>query len=165
MNLAAAADGYPAPHSGRIEGTRHWFALRVYYEDTDLSGIVYHANYLKYCERARSDILRLLRIDQRAAVEAGEGAYAVADAAIRWRRPAKLDDALLIETTASEVRAASVKLHQRVLRPAADQAEGRAEILAELDIRVGFVGPDGKPRRQPDGWRAAFETFVRKAPE
>lgn len=154
----------PVPHSGTLDGNRHLFALRVYYEDTDLSGIVYHANYLKYCERARSDILRLLGIDQRAAVEAGLGAYAVAGATIRWRLPARLDDDLLIESTASELRGASVKLHQRVLRPAKDQAEVAPELIAELDIRVGFVGLDGKPRRQPAAWRTAFETFVGKTP-
>ena len=61
------------PPGGRLDGTAHYFPVRVYYEDTDLSGIVYHANYLKWFERARSDLLRLLGIDQRAAQEAGEG--------------------------------------------------------------------------------------------
>ena len=63
----------PQPASGLFQGPLHLFPLRVYYEDTDLTGIVYHANYLRWCERARSDLLRLLGIDQRAAVEAGEG--------------------------------------------------------------------------------------------
>ena len=57
---------HPEPASGAFSGTRHLFAVRVYYEDTDLSGIVYHANYLKWFERARSDMLRLLGVDQRA---------------------------------------------------------------------------------------------------
>ena len=105
----------PLPASGRIVGPRHYYALRVFYEDTDLSGIVYHANYLKYCERARSDLLILLEIDQRAAQEAGEGAYAVADAEIAWKRPAKLGDGLLVETRATSLRAASVRMYHRVL--------------------------------------------------
>lgn len=144
------------PPSGAISGSRHFFPIRVFYEDTDLSGIVYHANYLRYCERARSDLLRLLGVDQRAAIEAGKGAYAVAEAQIAWRRPAKLDDALVIESWTSELRAASVRMVQHVLR--AD------ELLAEVAIRVGFVGPDGRPRRQPDAWRQAFADFAMKDP-
>jgi len=141
----------PTPPGGCFDGARHLYALRVYYEDTDLSGIVYHANYLRWFERARSDLLRLLGIDQRAAIEAGEGAYAVSDLAIRYARPARLDDDVLIETTAEEVRAASCRLLQRATRD--------GELLAEANVRVGFVAPGGRPRRQPDGWRAAFDKF------
>tara|TARA_A100001391_G_scaffold83275_2_gene54529 strand:+ start:26007 stop:26492 length:486 start_codon:yes stop_codon:yes gene_type:complete len=152
----------PLPASGRIVGPCHYYALRVFYEDTDLSGIVYHANYLKFCERARSDILQLLEIDQRAAQEAGEGAYAVADAQIVWKRPARLGDGLLVETRATSLRAASVRMYQRILRPAADAPTTleSAEVLAEVDLRIGFVSPDGRPRRQPDDWRAKFARFA-----
>ena len=152
----------PLPASGRIVGPCHYYALRVFYEDTDLSGIVYHANYLKYCERARSDLLDLLGVDQRTAQEAGEGAYAVADAEIAWKRPAKLGDALLVETRATSLRAASVRMYQRILRPAADAPEllESAEVLAEVDLRIGFVSPDGRPRRQPEEWRAKFARFA-----
>ncbi len=132
------------------------FPIRVHYEDTDLSGIVYHANYLKYCERARSEILRALGIDQRAAHEAGEGAYAVAEANIRFLRPAKFDDALIVESRAAELRAASVRMAQRILRD--------GQVLAEVAIRVGFVAPDGRPKRQPLAWREAFEQFAGKGP-
>ena len=86
----------PQPASGLFQGSLHLFPVRVYYEDTDLTGIVYHANYLRWFERARSDMLRLLGIDQRAAVEAGEGHYAVAEIHIRYLVPARLDDALVI---------------------------------------------------------------------
>src|SRR5690606_29971062 len=92
----------PQPASGLFEDGLHLFAVRVYYEDTDLSGVVYHANYLRWFERARSDMLRLLGIDQRAAVEAGEGAYAVAEMNILYRVPARLGDAVVITTRASE---------------------------------------------------------------
>lgn len=142
------------PHTGRFDGPLHQFAVRVYYEDTDLSGIVYHANYLRYFERARSDMLRLLEIDQRAAIEAGEGAYALADLTIRYLLPAKLDDAIRIETRCEVMRAASVRMHQRAFR-ATDDA-----LLAEARMRVGFVAPDGRPRRQPKAWRDAFQTVV-----
>ncbi|HEX4848739.1 MAG TPA: YbgC/FadM family acyl-CoA thioesterase, partial [Novosphingobium sp.] len=85
---------HPAPPEGLIAGRQHRFAVRAYYEDTDLSGVVYHANYLRWFERARSDFVRLIGIDQRAAVESGEGAFAVADMAIRYAAPARLDDAV-----------------------------------------------------------------------
>lgn len=142
----------PVPPGGLIDGTRHLYAVRVYYEDTDLSGVTYHANYLRWFERARSDLLRLLEIDQRAAVEAGEGAYAVADLAIRYLRPAKLDDDVVIETRCTQLRAASCRMHQRALRD--------DSLLAEASLRVGFVAPDGRPRRQPAAWQAAFQTLL-----
>ena len=142
------------PPSGTIEGSRHYYPVRVFFEDTDLSGIAYHANYLKWCERARSDILRLLGIDQRAAFEAGEGVYAVSEAHINWRRPAKFDDELVVETTASQIRAASAHMHQRIFRG--------EELLAEVQIVAAFVTPEGRPRRQPTEWRAAFEKFAQQ---
>jgi acyl-CoA thioester hydrolase len=142
----------PEPYSGRFDGPVHRFAVRVYFEDTDLSGVVYHANYLRWFERARSDMLRLLGIDQRAAQEAGEGTYAVAELSIRYLAPARFDDAVLIESRAEELRAASCCMHQRALRG--------PTLLSEARFRVGFVGPSGKPRRQPDAWRAAFATIA-----
>lgn len=140
------------PTSGILDGTRHLFPVRVYYEDTDLSGIVYHANYLKWFERARSDILRLIGIDQRGAADSGEGFYTVADMAIRFAAPARLDDDVVIATEALELGAASVRLLQRATR---DEV-----MLAEAQVRIGFVAPNGRPRRQPAHWRAAFQKIV-----
>jgi acyl-CoA thioester hydrolase len=147
----------PAPPSGRIDGTLHRFAVRAYFEDTDLSGVVYHANYLRWFERARSDFVRLLGIDQRAVNEAGEGAFAVADLTIRYAAPARLDDAVLIETTCQELGAASCRMHQIARRE-----DGL--LLAEARLRVGFVAPDGRPRRMPAAWRAAFATIMPAKP-
>ncbi len=104
--------------SGIVRGRAHRFDLRVYWEDTDAAGIVYYANYLKYMERARSDMLRAAGIDQRAALEDGTGVYAVAEVAIRYLRPARLGDDLIILSTLEMVRAASVVIHQRVMRGA-----------------------------------------------
>jgi acyl-CoA thioester hydrolase len=145
------------PPSGKIEGSRHLYPVRVFFEDTDLSGIAYHANYLKWCERARSDLLRVLGIHHREAFEAGEGVYAVSEAQIKWRRPAKLDDELVVETRAVELRAASARMDQRVMRG--------EELLAQVDIVAAFVTPEGRPRRQPEEWRRAFERFVTKDQE
>lgn len=133
-------------------GGAHFFPLRVYYEDTDLSGVVYHANYLRWFERARSDLLRILGVDQRAAVEAGEGAYAVADMAIRYLRPAKLDDAVVIRTIVEDLGAASCTMCQSAFR--------NDNLLADARVRVGFVSPQGRARRQPASWRAAFDAFL-----
>jgi len=144
----------PTPPGGIIDGTRHLYAVRVYYEDTDLSGITYHANYLRWFERARSDLLRLLGIDQRAAIEAGEGAYALSEVQLRYLRPARLDDEVLIETRCIELGAASCRMHQIARRG--------GEALCEAQLRVGFISLDGRPRRQPAAWRAAFSTFMHK---
>ncbi|MDQ2879678.1 MAG: YbgC/FadM family acyl-CoA thioesterase [Pseudomonadota bacterium] len=140
------------PIEGRFEGRDHRFAVRVYFEDTDLSGVVYHANYLRYMERARSDMLRLAGIDQRAAFEAGDGAYAIGDLRIRYRRPAKLDDVLVVVTRLIAIRAAAVVIHQRVMRG--------AEVVTEAEVTAAFVAPSGRPRRQPRGWIEAFETLL-----
>ena len=143
---------YPEPPGGVLDGPIHRFAVRAYFEDTDLSGVVYHANYLRWFERARSDFLRLLGIDQRAAQEAGEGAYAVSELTSRYAAPARLDDTVLIESVAEEIRAASCRIHQRAIRDGV--------LLAEARLRVGFIAPDGRPRRQPDTWRKALATLL-----
>lgn len=142
----------PNPPDGAIDGASHFYALRVYFEDTDLSGIAYHANYLRWFERARSDLLRALGVDQRAAYEQGEGAYAVAEINIRYLRPARLDDDVMIETRCTEMRAASCRMLQTARRG--------DDVLAEASVRVGFLTPEGRPRRQPDKWRAAFKRFM-----
>ncbi len=158
----------PNPPGGCFDGPRHLYAVRVYYEDTDLSGITYHANYLRWFERARSDLLRMLKIDQRAAIEAGAsgdgGAYAVSEINLKYWRPAKLDDDVVIETICTELGAASCRMHQRAFRNFAGAAGGDAgveeELLCEATLRVGFISLDGRPRRQPAEWRAAFKAFM-----
>lgn len=146
----------PHPPDGVLDGSRHLYAVRVYYEDTDLSGITYHANYLRWFERARSDLLRRLGIDQRAAIESGEGAYALSEVNLRYLLPARLDDDVAIETRCTELRAASCRMHQVARRGTA--------ILCEAHLRVGFLTLDGRPRRQPKDWRTAFARFI-DAPE
>ena len=145
----------PNPPDGVIDGSRHLYAVRVYYEDTDLSGITYHANYLRWFERARSDLLRRLEIDQRAAIESGGGAYAVSELSLKYLRPAKLDDDVLVETVCTDLRAASCRMAQKAFRG--------DELLAEAHLRVGFVSPSGRPIRQPEEWREAFARFTSPA--
>jgi acyl-CoA thioester hydrolase len=142
----------PLPPSGVLDGAVHRYALRVYYEDTDAGGVVYHANYLRWFERARSDLLDVLGIDQAAALAAGEGAYTVAEAALRYLAPARLGDTIMIETHAQTVGRASCTLRQSAWR-------GETK-LTEATVRVGFIGPDGRPRRQPEAWQKAFALVV-----
>jgi acyl-CoA thioester hydrolase len=137
------------PYQGGFVGKAHRFALRVYFEDTDTAGIVYYANYLRFMERARSDMLRAVGIDQRAAIDSGEGVYAVAEAHIKYRGSAKLDDALVVVSRVREVRAASCVIHQRVMRG--------DEILTDATVTAAFLSPEGRPKRQPRAWVEIFE--------
>ncbi len=140
------------PAQGRFVEREHRFPVRVYFEDTDLSGVVYHANYLRYMERARSDMLRVAGIDQRAVHEAGEGAYAVADLHIRYRAPARLDDALLVASRVVEVGAARVVIHQTV--------RCGTLLLADARVTVALVTPGGRPRRQPRAWTDIYQRLL-----
>ena len=137
-----------------MRGRAHLFPLRVYFEDTDVAGIVYYANYLRFIERARSDMLRIIGVDQRGALEGGEGVYAVAELSVKYKAPAKLADDLVVVTEIEAVRAASVLIHQRVMR--GDQ------LLADARVTAAFLTPDGRPRRQPRQWVEAFERLLRE---
>ena len=142
----------PTPYQGHFDGTQHLFAVRVYFEDTDFSGVVYHARYLHFMERARSDMLACVGIDQRSVHADGQGAYAVTEMNIKYRRPAHFDDALVVISTVEAVRAASCDIHQTVMRG--------DEILTEARVTADFVSPDGTPRRQPALWVAAFQHII-----
>ena len=140
------------PYQGRFEGAEHRFAARVYFEDTDLSGVVYHANYLRWMERARSDMLRLAGIDQRQVHEDGWGAYAVAEIAIRYAAPARLDDAVVVASRIVKATTARVVIQQRVSRDGL--------VLTDAEVTAALVGPDGRPRRQPAAWLAIYQRLI-----
>ncbi len=140
------------PYQGQFEGRAHFFAVRVYFEDTDFSGVVYHASYLRFMERARSDMLKCAGIAQSDAFAAGEGVYAVAELTIKYIRPARFDDALLIISTVDQVRAASCLIHQRVML--------NDQLLADATITAAFLSPEGRPKRQPQSWVDAFKTLL-----
>ncbi len=139
------------PYRGGFVGREHHFALTVYFEDTDTAGIVYYANYLKYMERARSDMLRAVGVDQRAAQEAGEGVYAVAEVAIRYLRPARLGDDLVVRSTVEQVRAASIVIHQRVMRG--------PQVMTHARVTAAFLDPGDRPKRQPKSWVEKFKAI------
>lgn len=124
------------------EPFRH--ATRVYWEDTDAGGIVYYANYLKYFERARTEWLRAIGVDQRALRERDGAIFVVSEAALRYHRPARLDDLLQVTVAVREAARASLTLEQRALRG--------TELLAEGEVRIACVdAPTLRPRRIPPG--------------
>ena len=139
---------YATPYRGGFVGPEHHFALTVYFEDTDTAGVVYYANYLKFMERARSDMLRAVGVDQRDVLDSGGGAYYVAQANIRYVRPARLGDDLLVVSTVETVRAASVEIQQRVIRD--------GELLTDARVTAAFLDANGRPQRQPREWLDKF---------
>jgi acyl-CoA thioester hydrolase len=132
----------------------HHFPIEVNFEDVDVTGVVHHPKYLNFMERARSDALRLLEIDHRAAVETGIGYFAVADIQIKYIKPAYLDDILTIVSQIHLLRAASWVVHQRVMR------DGRE--IARADITVAFLSPNGRPTRQPRAWTEAYKVMLKE---
>jgi acyl-CoA thioester hydrolase len=143
------------PYAGTIIGSTHYFAVRVYIEDTDLGGVVYHANYLRFMERARSDLLRSLGINQRAALESGLGVYAVTEMHLRYCLPAKLEDDLVVISDVEEIRGASCVVRQRIVRENAT--------LVEASVTLAFVSSTGRPKRHPPEWVEKFKQ-VQAAP-
>ncbi len=138
---------------GEIRGGRHVMRLRVYYEDTDFTGIVYHANYLRYMERGRTNYLRLIGADHRALFEATEKetpgfAFVVRSMTLDFRKPARMDDILEIVTEPEEVKGASVTLRQRAMRG--------EDLLVEAHVRVAFVS-QGRAKPIPKPLRIAMQ--------
>ena len=146
---------FPVPLTldGEIRDGRHVMAVRVYYEDTDFSGIVYHANYLRFMERGRTNYLRLLGADHRAMFEETEReapgfAFVVRAMTLDFLKPARMDDVLVIVTAPQEVRGASIVLHQEVRRG--------DDVLVSAQVRVAFVSA-GRARPIPRPLRAAMQ--------
>ena len=143
------------PYRGGFVGAEHRFALSVYFEDTDTAGVVYYANYLKFMERARSDMIRAVGIDQAAMLQGDGSAYFVTHVDIRYRSPARLGEDLQVVSTVEQVRASSVNIHQRVMRA--------GELLADASVTAAFLDREGRPRRQPKEWVEEFQKIVAQA--
>ena len=138
---------------GEIRDGQHYQAMRVYYEDTDFSGVVYHASYLRFMERGRTNYLRLLGADHRALFDLAEKeapsfAFVVRHMSIDFRKPAHMDDVLDIITTPEEVKGASVTLNQKVMRG--------EDLLVEAHVQVAFVS-GGRAKPIPKALRTAME--------
>jgi len=138
--------------AGRLTAGGHTMHVRVYYEDTDFSGIVYHANYLRFMERGRTNYLRLVGADHRALFEQTEKeapsfAFVVRSMKLDFLKPAFMDDLLEVRTLSQEVSGASISLLQRVMRG--------EKVLVEAEVRVAFVS-EGRPKRIPEPLRKAM---------
>jgi acyl-CoA thioester hydrolase len=123
---------------GTITNGIHHLPIRVYYEDTDFSGYVYHSNYLKFCERARSDFLRLLGVDQNAMFAEG-GAFVVRRMTCEFLKPARFDEILTVESSPGEARGARFDIRQRVLRG--------NDVLFMADVTAVLIDGKGRPKR------------------
>ena len=150
-----AENSLDTPYRGGFIRAEHHFALTVYFEDTDAYGIVYYANYLKFMERARSDFIRAVGVDQAAELKRSGSAYAVVEVDIKYRRPARLGDDLQVVSTVEQVRASSVDIHQRVMRG--------DELLTDARVTAAFLDGQGRPRRQPGDWVEKFKAITAKA--
>jgi len=140
------------PTSGLIENGNHFLPVRVYYEDTDAGGIVYHAAYLRFAERARSEFLRVIGWEhERMRVETGLG-WVVRRAEIDFRAPARLDDALTIVTWLTALGGASMRAVQSVRRGVTE--------LVRLHLQLALLTPSGRPARVPATLRAALLPFL-----
>jgi acyl-CoA thioester hydrolase len=141
------------PAAGRFDGQAFLFPLRVYYEDTDLAGVVYHASYLRFMERGRSEFLRAAGAPHQAMLENAPPLYwAVRRMTIDFAKPAKVDEALNVCTRALELAGARLRLDQAVCRA--------AEILVKAEVEVCVVTGDGRPRRVPEGVRKKLQVFL-----
>jgi len=136
------------PAEGTVVAGRHLLPVRVYYEDTDFSGVVYHASYLRFLERGRTEFLRAAGVDQSTLHAEGEGLiFAVRRMTIDYLKPARMDDVLAVETHTAEMRGASLTIAQRILRG--------DEVLVTADVRVAAIA-GGRPARIPDALRSVL---------
>lgn len=143
----------PEPTAGAFDGRTHLLPVRVYYEDTDFTGLVYHANYLRYFERGRSDFLRLISIGHAELLDQAEPiAFVITRMDTRFRAAARIDDALVVRTDYQAVRGPRLIISQRVMR--GDQ------ILTEAEVEAACIDLDGRPKRPPPALVAALGPYL-----
>ncbi len=146
------------PTSGRIENGAHLFPVRVYYEDTDLSGVVYHANYLKFFERGRTEFLRVAGVGHSALLQRPNPiAFAATKLNVEYRAAARIDDALIVRTRFLAVRGVRMSLDQELLRP-----ETKGHILVcRASVEIVCIDPKaGGPKRLPKEIVEALAPYV-----
>ena len=145
----------PGPARGEPPLDRHTYQARVYYEDTDAGGVVYHARFLGMAERARTEALRDAGVPHAELTRDHGLAFVVHRLAAEYHRPARLDDLLAIETALAAITAARLSLRQTIRRDATR--------LVTLSVELACVGKDGRPARIPPRWRLAFEPAAARA--
>ena len=144
------------PREGVLTDGVHRFFIRVYYEDTDAAGIVYYANYLKFVERARTEMMRLYGVEHEKSRQSDGTAFIVRRAALEFLAPARLDDELTVETRLREIGGASILLAQDVKRG--------ATLLVGATILIACIGRHGRPVRLPPALRASLASHNNETP-
>ncbi|MGQ0742366.1 MAG: tol-pal system-associated acyl-CoA thioesterase [Alphaproteobacteria bacterium] len=140
--------------SGRFDGRMHVLPIRVYYEDTDFSGVVYHAKYLHFLERGRSEFLRAAGVRHQGMLKTEEPlVWVVRRMEIEYLKPARVDEDLQVRTAPYDLSGARLSVHQGVWRG--------AEQLVKAEVEACVITLDGKPRRIPDAVRRKLEKFVK----
>jgi len=138
---------------GRFEGKTHILPLRIYYEDTDLSGVVYHANYLRYMERGRSEYFRSAGITRLAMLEEAEPtAWTIRKAALNYFKPARVDDLIEVHTICTGITGARMTADQKIY--------AKGALLTHGHVEACIITLSGKPRRIPLEMRQILEPLV-----
>lgn len=153
----SAGDDIPAGLSGELTPSGHRLTARIYYADTDFSGFVYHARYLEFFERGRSDFLRLSGIHHTELADGLHGevlVWVVRRMEIDFLRPARIDDIITVETRVRDVSGARIFMAQQLRRG--------ADVLVEAKVEAAIVSQSGRPRRFPKAW---IDAFMPKAPD
>lgn len=141
------------PSAGRFDGRDHLLPVRVYYEDTDFTGLVYHANYVRYFERGRSDFLRMAGVGHAQLLDGDAPmAFVVAEMTLTFVKPARIDDALLVRTRYQEIRGPRLLIGQTVERD--------GEVLCRAAVTAVCIHMDGRPRRPTPGLVAAVTPWL-----
>ncbi len=151
-----SSDAKVLPSSGALAGREHRLPVRVYYEDTDFTGVVYHANYLRYFERGRSEFLRVLGAGNAALLERPDPlTFAILRLSIEFRRAARIDDALVVNTTWDSMKGPRLAVRQWITRD--------DDLIAEVEGEAVCITPAGRPRRLPPDLVAAFAPYLVQA--
>jgi len=130
------------PSAGRFEGRVHILPVRIYYEDTDFTGLVYHANYLRYCERGRSDALRVAGVHHSVLLEQPEPqGFAVNRIVLDFLKPARIDEALTVRTVFETIKGPRLFISQEIVRD--------ADVLVRAEVQVCCISLTGRPRKPP----------------
>jgi acyl-CoA thioester hydrolase len=143
----------PEPSAGWLEGREHVLPVRIYYEDTDFTGLVYHANYLRYFERGRSDFFRLIGVSHTALLQQPDPiAFTITHIAVDFRRAARIDDGLQVRTTYDAIKGPRLFVSQRLMRG--------DELIAQAQVEAAVIGLDGRPRRPARDLIAALQPLL-----
>ncbi len=151
MGMGMSKAGMSEPASGVLRDRVHTFPTRVYYEDTDAGGVVYHTGYLRWAERARTELMRLLGFNHGFLLAGHKVSFAMRRCSAEFRLPARLDDALEVRTRVIKVRGASFDGRQDIVRD--------DTMLVQLDSTLACITPDGRPAPIPGELRAALASL------